>query len=162
MLPNKSSSNNIMLDPAGQSMPGPQPLLSTPVQPPSSNNFNKQQRRPKMDHPGNSKSSSHHHKGSSGAHQSHHHPSHVQQTESKLYIMASIEPKDSLEITLEDSYSKLKYLISPSDQQQKPDNLSFNELSNYSNRKFKVFLFLYDFNLDLKLSGSYLVQSPKF
>lgn len=161
MLPNKSSSNNIMLDPAGQSMSGgPQPLLSTPIQPPNSNSFNKTQRRPKMDNQSsNPKSSSHHHKGSSGSHQSHHHPSHLQQSESKFYTMASIELKDSLEITLEDSYNKLKYLISPSDQQQKPDSMSFNELSNYSNRKSKSFIYSLSFFMLSKLIISLKSQS---
>lgn len=116
----------MMLDSVGQSS-GPQPLLSTSVSPAIAN-FGNKQRRPKMD---SNKSS---HKGAiGGSHHQHHH--HQHQSESKLYVMASIEPKDPLEITLEEAYSKLKQLICPNEQQQKPDNFSFNELSNYSNRK---------------------------
>ena len=140
MLPNKSS-NSMILDSGGPSS-GPQPLLSTSVQPISNSfqNNNNKLRRPKMDSNSSSTNKLSHNKSgpnNHSSHHSHHHPStHHQAADSKLYIMASIELKDSLEITLEDAYNKLKYLVCPSEQlQQKPDSLSFNELSSYSNRK---------------------------
>lgn len=71
-------------------------------------------------------------KQSSGSqhHHSHHH--HHANNDSKFYVMSSIEIKDPLENTLEDAYNKLKHLIMPNNQQ--PDNILFNELSNYSNQ----------------------------
>lgn len=69
-----------------------------------------------------------------------HHAHHHQQTsllrtnnnESKLYSMISIETKDQLENVLEDSFSKLQYLIN--NNQSHSDNASFNELSQYANQ----------------------------
>ncbi len=152
MLSNKStnSNNNSMLDTNSPS--GPQPLLSTSVQL-SSNLTTNKQRRPKMESSNSNKPShniSNNNKSSgghqaSGIHQSHHHQLH--QTESKLYIMSSIELKDPLEITLEEAYIKLKSMVCPNDLQQKPDSISFNDLSNYSNRKQTCF----------KLKGSFSI-----
>jgi len=72
-------------------------------------------------------------------HHSHHHHHHQQQqNESKLYVLSSIELRENLENTLEESYNKLKHLISPNatnnNSNQQPDNNIFNELSNYSNQ----------------------------
>lgn len=122
----------MMHDQNGSSSGGPQPLLSTTVQPPSNNSYNSnKQRRNKMD----SNTSKPPHKSGSGNHQGHHQSHHHQhQIESKLYAMSSIEMKDPLEVTLEDSYTKLKHLVCPNEQQQKPDSVTFNELSNFSNR----------------------------
>ena len=140
MLPNKSTNNinnSTMLDTGSSS--GPQPLLSTSVQPPSNfttNNANKQ-RRPKMESSNPNKPS--HNSNKSGSHQGggHHQPHHHQlhQTDSKLYTMSNIELKDPLEITLEEAFIKLKGMVCPSDLQQKPDSILFNEMSNYSNRE---------------------------
>ena len=70
----------------------------------------------------------------------HHHAHHHQQTglsqtnnESKLYSMISIEIKDQLENILEESFSKLQYLINNNNQNHS-DNASFNELSQYANQ----------------------------
>ena len=116
---------------------GPQPLLSNSIQPPSNynTNNNKNQRRPnKMDNSSNPNINA-----NKSTHKVHHQPHHHQnqQTDSKLYIMTNIELKDSLEVTLEEAYNKLKYMICPNDLQQKPDSISFNDLSNYSNREFE-------------------------
>ena len=136
MLPNKISETS-----GSSSGSGPQPLISSSSSS-GSNNFANKQRRPKMDSsskPAQKQNSS----GGSGHHHHHHHHHQPQQqqqqqqlqpqqAESKLYIMSTIELKDSLETTLEDAYNKLKHLISPN--QQQSDSSLFNELSNYSNQ----------------------------
>ena len=75
--------------------------------------------------PSNQPPQSHHHY--------HHHHYHSNQNESKFYAISSIELKDQLENNLEESYSKLQHLINPS-QSQQPENLQFNELSQYANQ----------------------------
>ncbi len=62
-----------------------------------------------------------------------HHYYHQPQNESKFYALTSIEVKDQMEITLEEAFNKLQYLISPV-QSNQPDNILFNELSQYSNQ----------------------------
>jgi hypothetical protein len=60
-----------------------------------------------------------------------HHQLHLPQSDSKLYNLISIEPKDSIEVSLEESYTKLQSLINPT---QQSDSSGFNELSQYANQ----------------------------
>ena len=60
-----------------------------------------------------------------------HHQLHLPQSDSKLYNLASIEPKDAIELSLEESYAKLQNLINPT---QQSDSSSFNELSQHANQ----------------------------
>jgi integrator complex subunit 3 len=66
-------------------------------------------------------------------HHYHHHHYHSSQNESKFYVNSSIELKDQLENNLEESYTKLQNLINPT-QSQQPENIQFNELSQYANQ----------------------------
>lgn len=61
-----------------------------------------------------------------GGHHHGHHHLHIPQPESKLFSMISIELKDPLEITLEESYAKLQHLINESS--------AFNDLSQYASQ----------------------------
>lgn len=61
-------------------------------------------------------------------HHSHHHHLHVPQTESKLYVLTTIELKEPLEASLEESYNKLQPMISAH------SSAVVDELSQYANQ----------------------------
>ena len=111
------------------------PGSSNPVSNPnsSSNQSTLHKRKPKM-HESNKPPgfSGVHKQAQSSQSQQHHHHHGPSGEDSKFYIMSSIEPKDPLEIQLEESFNKLKSLIFPS-QSQAESNI-VNELCNYSNQ----------------------------
>lgn len=72
----------------------------------------------------------HHHSSSSHHHHLHHHYKDQTASESKFYSLSSIDARDPLEQTLEESYSKLQTLIINSTETQS----SFNELLQFANQ----------------------------